>query len=248
MYRGGLFTPELGSGVDGSYGMRVVFEQGAVDVGNLKLVFGAQLSIYFHPIDDGVANYIDLYWWMYLRHQDGRVSGGAAKLSRVTTILLSDWVQGIIAHVFSMVCADTGADASLGLNSASGIAADDPVHSARYTDWSNPPWLGAHVGTEPLFSSERVGEWFCVEAYAQLNDSIQSNGEFRLWINDELDVESTGINWIENHRGYGINNVFFENCWNGGSAARQERYFDNTVVSTHRIGCGTQQSQRREGM
>jgi len=31
--------------------------------------------------------------------------------------------------------------------------------------------------------------------------------------------------------------VFFENYWNTGSPAAQERYLDDIVVSTRRIGC-----------
>lgn len=237
--RDGAFTRQPGVGVDGSYGMQVVFEQGAVDVGNLKLAVGAQPSTYFRPVDDGIENYTELYWRMYLRHQDGWVGGGAAKLSRATTILSPGWAQGILAHVFSMGCQDTGLDACLGLDPASGIGADGTVRSTRYNDWPNLRWLGAQAGTKPLFSSEHVGEWFCIEAYARLNDPGQSNGVFRLWINDELDAEGTGINWVGNYQGYGINNIFFENYWNDGSPTRQERYFDNIVVSTERIGCET---------
>ena len=35
-----------------------------------------------------------------------------------------------------------------------------------------------------------------------------------------------------------INAVFFENYWNAGSPLTQERYFDNIIISTSRIGCG----------
>jgi hypothetical protein len=35
-----------------------------------------------------------------------------------------------------------------------------------------------------------------------------------------------------------INAVLFENYWNAGSPVTQERYFDNIVISTSRIGCG----------
>jgi hypothetical protein len=31
--------------------------------------------------------------------------------------------------------------------------------------------------------------------------------------------------------------VFFENYWNSASPQNQERYFDDIVVSTQRIGC-----------
>src|SRR5690606_16146937 len=37
---------------------------------------------------------------------------------------------------------------------------------------------------------------------------------------------------------YGINALLLENYWNNGSPRQQERYFDNLVVSTQRVGCG----------
>jgi hypothetical protein len=39
------------------------------------------------------------------------------------------------------------------------------------------------------------------------------------------------------YRDYGINVVSIENYWNDGAPQAQERYFDNVVVSTQRIGC-----------
>jgi hypothetical protein len=36
---------------------------------------------------------------------------------------------------------------------------------------------------------------------------------------------------------YGINAVYLENYWNEGSPQPQDRYFDNFVIATERIGC-----------
>ena len=56
-------------------------------------------------------------------------------------------------------------------------------------------------------------------------------------VNGTLDARETGLNWVGSYSAYGINAVFFENYWNTGSPVAQERYFDNLVVSTQRIGC-----------
>jgi hypothetical protein len=82
-----------------------------------------------------------------------------------------------------------------------------------------------------------VGRWYCVEAHAALNDAGLANGVFELWVNGNLEAKGTGLNFVGTFSGYGINAVFFENYWNKGAPATQERYFDNIVVSTQRIGC-----------
>ena len=64
------------------------------------------------------------------------------------------------------------------------------------------------------------------------------DGIFQLSINDELEVEGTGLNWVGSYEEYGINAIFFENYWNQGSPVDQTRYFDNIIISTQPIGCG----------
>ncbi|HEX5436668.1 MAG TPA: hypothetical protein VFW98_05895, partial [Gemmatimonadaceae bacterium] len=65
----------------------------------------------------------------------------------------------------------------------------------------------------------------------------QSNGSFELWIDGALEAQETTLNWLGSYSDYGINAVFFENYWNKGSPVAQDRYFDDLVVSTKRIGC-----------
>ena len=77
-----------------------------------------------------------------------------------------------------------------------------------------------------------------MEAHAKLNDAGVKNGIFQLFINNNLEVESTNLNWVGAYNNYGINAVFFENYWNNGSPVDQTRYFDNLVISTKPIGCG----------
>ena len=71
----------------------------------------------------------------------------------------------------------------------------------------------------------------------KLNDAGQSNGVFETWINGTQDARATGLNFLGSYSAYGINAVFFENYWNAGAVQPEERYFDNLVVSTQRIGC-----------
>jgi hypothetical protein len=71
----------------------------------------------------------------------------------------------------------------------------------------------------------------------RLNDPGQSNGVFDLRINDQLEAQRAGLNWVGSYSDYGMNAVFVENYWNDGSPVTQDRFIDNFVISTRPIGC-----------
>jgi hypothetical protein len=130
----------------------------------------------------------------------------------------------------------------LTLDPASGTDEAGNLVTTTYNDFDNLRWLGIARGTTPIFDSAHVGNWYCVEVRARLNDPLQSNGVFEMWIDEQLDAQRTGLNWLGAFDLYGINALFLENYWNEGSPQAQERYFDNFVVSTQRIGCGSSSS------
>ena len=78
-------------------------------------------------------------------------------------------------------------------------------------------------------------------AHAQASSLISivgsDYGVQEFWINGHLEARRTDLNFVDAYTDYGINAVFIENYWNAGSIKKQERYFDNFVVSTERIGC-----------
>jgi hypothetical protein len=78
-----------------------------------------------------------------------------------------------------------------------------------------------------------------VEAEVVLNDAGRANGRFVLWVDGVEDARREQLNWLGRYEAYGLNAVLLENYWNGGAPRAQSRYFDNFVVSTARIGCGT---------
>ena len=123
------------------------------------------------------------------------------------------------------------------MDPASGTDTEGNLVTRKYNDFNNLRWLGIKRGQTPIFDSNHVGQWYCIEARARLNDPGISNGVQTLWINGQKEAENSGMNWVGNFSDYGINMVFLENYWNGGSAKDQYRYFDNFVVSTQRIGC-----------
>ncbi len=120
---------------------------------------------------------------------------------------------------------------------ASGTDRVGYVLTTKYNDFPRLRWLGHSASVTPIFDSAHVGQWYCVETHARLNDPGASNGVFELWINDRLEAHSAGLNWVGGYKDYGINAVFFENYWNAGPPVAEERYLDDIVVSTARIGC-----------
>lgn len=231
----GSFSRVSGVGAEGSYGMRARFAASQVDAGNLKLAFGKTPQTYFDPVDAGTAIYRDIYWRVYVKFAPGWTGGGGDKMSRATSFASStSWAQAMIAHVWSGSSPDEN---YLVLDPASGTDAAGILKTTTYNDFPNLRWLGAVRSATPIFDSSHVGPWYCFEVRARLNDPGLSNGVFELWIDGQLDAQKTGLNWVGSFSDYGINALFIENYWNGGSPQAQERYFDNLVVSTQPIGC-----------
>lgn len=233
---GGKFTLTEKAGRGNSRGMKVQFSKGDVDVGWLKKSIGRTPDAYIgknavRPEED----FNEIYWRVDIKRQEGWKGGGADKLSRATVMANSNWAQGAIGHIWSNGNA-------LMIDPASGITAEGVLVSTKYNDFPNLRWnLGKKVGTTPLFNDENAGKWFCVEGHMRLNTPGESDGLFEFWIDDVLQARTTNMNWHGRWNAdpdhYKINAVFFENYWNNGSVQDQERYMDNIVISTQRIGC-----------
>ncbi|MDA8021200.1 MAG: hypothetical protein MPN21_27505 [Thermoanaerobaculia bacterium] len=226
----GEFIPVAGAGLNGSVGMRAIWQTGEVGAGNFKLGFGRNPSSY---MDQGIRpeeDFREIYYRMYVRMEPGW-QGNPFKLSRATVIAASDWSQAMIAHVW-----EGGGDV-LGVDPVRCVGAGDQVVCIGYNDFSNMSWLGFQGGTTPVFHPDESGRWLCVEAHVRLNDPGASNGVQEFWIDGQLEARRDGLDFVHGYTDYAINAVFFENWWNGGAIRDQERYFDNIVVSTQPIGC-----------
>ena len=224
-------------GVLGSMGMRVRFKKGQVDAGSLKLAFGKTPSAYMRAVDSGATQYRGLYWRVYLRNDSSWIGGGGDKLSRAQVLVSPSWAQAMGAPVWSGGPSGAGAN-YLVIDPYSGTDVAGALKTTTYNDFPHLRWLGSVRSRTPIFDQAHVGKWYCVEAHVRLNDPGESNGVFELWIDDWLEAQHTGLNWLGDFSGYGLNSVFFENYWNAGSPVEQTRYMDNIVVSTKRIGCG----------
>ncbi len=237
---GGNFVQTDYVGRDSTRGMRAVWDVGNVGVGGFKKSFGRTPSNYIgnHAVNPE-QDYDEIYWRIDVRMQPGWQGGGPDKLSRAMTLANSDWAQGMIAHIWS---AGPGQyNEYLVMDPASGIDTEGNLVTTGYNDFANLRWLGNKVGNIDMFSTENSGKWYCVEARAKLNTPGQSDGIFEFWINDTLQNGSYNLNWHgdwnDDPQNFKINAIFIENYWNAGSPVAQERYMDNFVISTERIGC-----------
>jgi hypothetical protein len=229
------FTRLSGIGVGSSTAMKAQYQPGQSSAGNLKLAFGKTPDPYFKPVDNGLNRYREIYWRVYVKNQSGWTGGGGDKLSRAIVFANNNWAEAAIGHVWS-----GGPNSNyLLLDPTSGTDTAGNLQTTQYNDGANFRWLGYAQSSTPIFDSAHVGQWQCVEAHMKLNDSGQSNGVFELFVNGQLEVQRAGLNWVGSYSDYGINTIFVENYWNNSSPVVQERYIDNFVVSTQKIGCGT---------
>jgi len=236
--RAGDFVPMSSLGVNGSTGMRVIYRPGQSSAGGMKLAFGLTPDPYFRVVDAGTAKYREVYWRMYVKNQSGWTGGGADKLSRAIVFANSNWAEAALGHVWSGSSPGPDQDYLI-IDPASGTDAAGNLQTTSYNDIAHFRWLGGEKGTTPLFNSANVGQWHCVEAHMKLNTAGQSDGLFEFWVDGSLNAQHTGLNWLGSYSAFGINAIFFENYWNATSPVVQQRYFDNIVVSTQPIGCGS---------
>jgi len=231
----GAFTRASSVGLETSSGMRARWEPGQVGAGWLHLAVGRSPDAYRRSVAATNQDLRTLYWRVYLRNEPGWVGGGGDKLSRAFIFHSQDnWGQSMIAHVWS------GTDErkwNLLLDPASGTDEAGNVRTSMYNDFANLRWLGVGVSDTEVFGDAEIGLWQCIEAQVSLNSVGAADGVFRLWINDRLEAERTQLNWVGSYSDFGLNAVYLENYWNAGAPRAQERYFDNFVVSTDRIGC-----------
>jgi hypothetical protein len=219
----GVFT---GNAYGGNGALRARWESGMVEAGNLKLSFGKTPVA---PTRFTDRNFDDIYWRFYMKTSPNWV-GQPMKLTRATIFAGSNWSQAAIGHLWD------GATLGLGLDPASGVSGGSVV-TTQYNDFANLKWLGKLDGTTQVYSSAYRDKWVCVEVHMKLNTPGQSNGEFAFWLDDKLEAQGKTLNWRGTYTAYGINAIFLENYQNTGAAQQQDRYVDNFIVSTQRVGC-----------
>jgi len=227
----GIVDTSVDFGTDGG-SADMGFEKGAVDGrGNRQVAFGG------FPASSSVVKagqkFDEIYWRIYVKHEHGW-KGSPFKMSRATSIVSGNWQQAMIAHVWHGSDEDNG----ITLDPARGVEGQtDQIKTTKYNDFDNLSWLGNQPVSEfKISSTGESGYWVLVECRAKLNSPGKDDGVNQLWIDGRLETERKNLNFRGSYTEHGINAVFLESYWNGGSVKTQGRWFDNFVISTDPIG------------
>lgn len=230
---GGRFGVSTDAAYGGSASLKGIYVTNTNNAGNIKFSFGRTPVA---PTRYLSQDFQDVYWRFYMMVESGW-TGNPGKTARITIFSGADWSQAAIGHLWQ----DSGL--GLALDPASGVAADpasSQVITNGYNDFSNLRWLGIQNGVTQVYSPAYTGKWVCVETRVKLNSPGLADGTFQYWIDDALQTERHDLNWRSSYQGYGLNAIFLENYSIGDNGDQKARYLDNFVVSTSRIGCGSQ--------
>jgi hypothetical protein len=248
---GGNYVPVAGVGVNGSTAMRMAFNPGQTGGGAFSIGLG-QLPGFYLPGGGGenwqhvvspATKFREVYWREYVRLGAGW-SGITFKQSRVRVLAPPEpddpsphraafqghfWPDTNTANSFS--------DGVLFFNNTNGVDENGNVID-RGNNTNTSVWLPRTAGQTVIFKNYPAGsDWLCVEAHIRLNDPGMANGIEEFWINDQLEARRTDQNHVGTYTDYGLNQVVFDNYWNGGPPQQNVIYRDNMVVSTQPIGC-----------
>jgi hypothetical protein len=115
-----------------------------------------------------------------------------------------------------------------------GVVALD-VAAPNSSQANSAGWLPIARSVFSFANSRNVGRWICFEMEVKRNTPGGKDGLYRLWADDTLLVERTGVD-LCGSTGEKFNEAMLDCYWNGGSPKEQRRFYDNFVISTNRIG------------
>jgi hypothetical protein len=222
----GRLAVVAGPAYGGTHSLRNGYVTGMEEAGNIKLSIG---KTPLHPMRYTDRNFDDLYWRFYLMTDAGWV-GQPMKVTRATIIAGPNWSQAAIGHLWE------DDRLGLGLDPASGVVGSTVV-TTGWNDFPRLHWLGKANGRTQVYAPGNRGRWQCIEVHMQLNRPGRADGTFEFWVDGVPQAKKDNLDWRGDYTAYGINTITLEGWVNGGAPRDQNRYFDNFVVSTARIGC-----------
>jgi len=111
--------------------------------------------------------------------------------------------------------------------------------SARGMGSSTPECCYGNVFSPSPTVTLSLNQWVCLELHMKLNTPGQGDSVMEFWMNDQLMDSETGIQ-SRNTTAVGLNKAWLQHYIASGDASQSNRaWFDDVVVSTQRIGCGS---------
>ena len=103
-------------------------------------------------------------------------------------------------------------------------------------DYDTRVWLADGFGDVEVFSEPESGQWHCLELHARLNDMGMSNGIVESWVDGDVEAEIPNLD-LRGEVEVGFNLLRFSTYFPASGPAPIERYLDDIVVATSRVGC-----------
>ncbi len=113
------------------------------------------------------------------------------------------------------------------------LAAD--VYAENSSQANSSGWLPIAISPFTFAEPGNVDRWICFEMEVLVNTSGNTDGAYRFWANDTLIVERENVD-LKGNTSDNINEFMLDCYWNDGSPKEQNRYYDNLVISTQKIG------------
>ncbi len=166
--------------------------------------------------NDGFDDHTFMRW--YHKFEDG-FEGFPPKMGRIRYRDRNNWNTIFAVHCWlednGTVCLDVSAENSSQANSSG--------------------WLPIALSDFSFSESGNIGRWICFEMEVLVNTRGQTDGAYRLWIDDDIKIERTNVD-LRGDTDDKINELMLDCYWNDGSPKAQNRYYDNFVVSKEKIG------------
>lgn len=194
---------------NGTSSLQQTYQTGQVDAGWIIKV-----------IDEGYPDHIFMRW--YHKFEPGFESF-PPKMGRVRYRNRSEWTSPMGIHCWLNTTAEHGG------------AVEIDIKASHSTQANSSGWLGVYRTDFTFADPSNIGRWVCFEMEVQLNTPGETDGLYRLWIDNELEAERLDVDF-RGSENYKINEAMLDCYWNGGSPKVQNRFFDGFVISTEKIG------------
>ncbi len=199
----------------GDYSLRQHYTLGQVDAGWISRFYADALGNDYGPIQD------EIYVRWYHKFETGFI-GAPPKMARVRS-LGPGWNKR-----FSVLYWLASESSTLE------IVAD--VSAPLSTQANSSGWLAITRSDFYFSDPANIGRWICHEMQIKTNTPGDTDGAYRFWADDRLIIEQTSVD-LRGSSTFNFNEVMLDAYWNGGSPRAQNRYYDNFVIATARIGC-----------
>lgn len=211
---------------EGQWSLMQEFYPGQTEAGALRRYFGR------NPLGSELApeqNFDEVYWRFYVKYASPPPF--PQELTRVA--IIADEQNARVASGDVRVTND---GEHLQIEAKSRLATGGDNAAAGETETSPLQNIAFQKASRRL----QPDTWYCVEAHARLNSPGSADGTFELRLDQQFVAEISGLEWVNDADGYGLNVVTIAGQRDVGAPDYQRRFIDALVIATDPIGCNGQ--------